>query len=274
MDIYQYEDYRLYLSDMYEGEKKKDSFSCRKFAVRAGFSNPNYINDVIKGRRRLSADAVEKVISVFSLVPHEAEFFRLLVQYAHTKKTEEKDRLYQTIVYRRSRSAFAKINPELSKYYQDYRYSLIRNALMVIEYTGDPNQIAKFLVPTIPANIVKKLVKDLVDWKIMAIGDDGRYRVTDKFVEPSPKLTAQVRQTNKEWLKQAQEALMLQSVDERHISSMLLSVSEKVREDILDKIETFRNEVWDMVQNDSRDPDSVMLLNLQFIPKSKKRKKS
>ena len=272
MDIYQYDDYRLYLRDLYDGEKKKDSFSCRKFAAKAGFSNPNYVNDVIKGRRKLSPDAVEKVIAVFSLVPHEADYFRLLVQYSHARRLEDKDNVYRTIVYRRSRSAFAKINPALSRYYQDYRYSLVRNAIMVLDYRGDPNRIAKFLVPTIPAKVVKKLVKDLVEWDIIIIGDDGRYRVTDTFVEPSPKLNAQVRQTNKEWLKQAQEALMKQPIDERHISSMLLSVSDKVRGEIHEKIEAFRNEIWDMVRKDSQDPDSVMLLNMQFIPKSKKRK--
>ncbi len=272
MDIYQYENYRHFLKDLYEREKENASFSCRKFALKAGFSNPNFINDVIKGKRKLSADAVEKVIAVFSLLSHEAEFFRVLVQYAHAKKLEEKDRLYKTIIYRRSRSSFVKINPALSKYYQDYRYSLIRNAIMVLEYTGDPTQIAQFLIPKIPATVIKKLVNDLLAWNIIGIGEDNKYYATDKFIEPSPKLTAQLKQAHKEWLKQAQEALMSMPADERHISSMLMSVSENLREEINKKIEEFRNEIWEMVKNDSHNPDCIMLLNTQFLPKSKKRK--
>ena len=52
INIYAYDDFRLYLDDRYEALKKSDpDCSARNFARAAGFSNPGFFNDVIKGRR-------------------------------------------------------------------------------------------------------------------------------------------------------------------------------------------------------------------------------
>jgi uncharacterized protein (TIGR02147 family) len=54
MDLYQYEDYHHYLKDRFDEESSAPSFSWRKFSRESGISNPGYLNDVIKGRRKLS----------------------------------------------------------------------------------------------------------------------------------------------------------------------------------------------------------------------------
>ena len=271
MDLYQYEDYRQYLKDRFEQENSSPSFSWRKFAHKAGFSNPGYINDVIKGKRRLSREAVMKLIQYFSLLPHEADFFRLLVDIAHARKISDKDRIYRKIVSRRSRSAFAQLNPGLIKYYQDYRYPLVRCALMAIDYHGDPSQIAKFCRPPLSISAVRRIIRDLCAWGLVAVDPSGKYSVTDKFITPSPKLSAQVRQINRAWIRQAEEALETTDAEGRYIASMLLSVSSGLRDEIKKKIEAFRSELWDMVKSDKQKADCIMLLNTQFIPKSKKR---
>ena len=82
MNIYEYDDFRLYLQHCYEQRCKEDpSYTCRKFAAEASFTNPGFLNDVIKGRRKLSREAVGKMIRVFGLSEIEADFFRLLVAY-------------------------------------------------------------------------------------------------------------------------------------------------------------------------------------------------
>jgi uncharacterized protein (TIGR02147 family) len=272
MNIYQYEDYRHYLKDRLEQERSAASFSWRKFAAKSGFTNPGYINDVIKGRRKLSNKAVEKLVRYFSFLPHEADFFRRMVAFAHSRNGGTKDRIYKELVSRRSRSSFAQLNPEISKYYQDYRYPLVRCALMALDYRGgDPSQIAKFCWPSVPVAVVRRIIKELCAWGVVKIEEGGRYAVTDKFIAPSPKLNAQIRQINREWIRQAEAALMTIGPDDRHIASMLFSVSSAMRDKIKEKIETFRSEIWNLVKNDAAKADCIMLLNTQFVPKSKKR---
>lgn len=61
ISIYKYDDFRMFLKDKYEEMKQIDpSCSARNFARKAGFTNPGFLNDVIKGRRNLSLEARKK----------------------------------------------------------------------------------------------------------------------------------------------------------------------------------------------------------------------
>lgn len=271
MNIYEYDDFRLYLKERYEAKcSEEPGYSYRKFAAHAGFSNPGFLNDVIKGRRKLSRDATEKMISVFNLSEIEADFFRLLVAYRQSKKAEEQQHLYKKIVFRRNRSSFTRVDPKRSKYYQDFRYPLIRTALMSMTFSGDYEALGRFTVPQIPSTQVKKFIRDLCDWGIVRQRNDGVYVVVDKTVEPPLKMRDLVKQIHREWIVQTLEPLMKLTPEKRHISSMLLSVSEPVKRKITEKIEAFREEIWRMVNEDENEADSVMLLNIQYVPKSKK----
>lgn len=271
MNIYEYDDFRLYLQHRYEQCCKADpSYTYRKFAAEASFTNPGFLNDVIKGRRKLSRDAVEKMVRAFALSEIEAEFFRLLVAYRQSKLPERQQELYRKILFRRNRSSFARLNPVQSRYYQDFRYSLVRAAIMTTGFSGDYDALGRFTIPAIPAAQVKKYVRDLCEWGMLTQQSDGRYTVTDLVVEPPEKLRDQVKQINREWIIQSIEPLMKLSPDKRHISSMLLSVSAATRKKILERIESFREEVWGLVNNDREEADSMMLLNIQYVPKSRR----
>lgn len=270
MNIYEYDDFRIYLKDSYDAKCSSDpSYSYRKFASEAGFTNPGFLNDVIKGRRKLSRGALEKMVAVFGLSDIEAEFFRLLVAYRQAKSGDERQGLYKKIVFRRNRSSFARLNPSKSRYYQDFRYPLVRAAIMSMEFTGNYEELGRFTVPPIPAAQVKKYIRDLCDWGMVTQGCDGRYSVTDLKVEPPEKLRDLVKQINREWIIQAVDPLMKLPAEKRHISSMLLSVSRSTRKKILEKIESFREEVWELVDKDDETAETVMLLNIQYIPKSR-----
>ena len=92
VDIYQYDDYRRFIGDCYSEIKTGDpKFSYRKFASEAGFTNPGYINDVIKGRRQLSKIAIQKVIKFFEISSTDEDFFKLLVEYDQCKRITTKD---------------------------------------------------------------------------------------------------------------------------------------------------------------------------------------
>ena len=271
MNIYEYDDFRLYLKDRYNERCAADpGYSYRKFAAEASFTNPGLLNDIIKGRRKLSRDAMEKMIAVFSLNEIEAEFFRILVAYRQAKKEDIRQELYHRILFRRNRSSFARLNPVKSRYYQDFRYALIRTSLMAIDFSGDFEALGRFTIPQIPATQVKKYIRDLCDWGMVSQQSDGKYTVTDKVVEPPEKLRDLIKQIHREWIVQTIDPLMNLSSDKRHISSMLLSVSSSTRKKIHKKIESFREEIWKLIDSDPEKADAVMLLNIQYIPKSKK----
>ena len=273
-NIYAYDDFRLYLNDRYEALKQSDpDCSARNFAGRAGFSNPGFFNDVIKGRRTLSKEARGKLTSVFGLADYEAEFFDLLVCYGQAKKDPLRQELYKKILSRRNRSAFVKLHPALSRYYQDFRYPLIYNALMSYDFKGDFDGLSDFIYQSIPAADIKDRLDDLLTWGLVIRRESGRYTVTQRFVEPPATLMEQVKQLNREWILQAAEALMKLPSEKRHMSTMLLSTTPAACRKIADKIEQFRQEVWKIVRDEPNDPSCIMQLNLQYFPRSRKKER-
>ncbi len=267
-DIYQYDDCGIFLRDLFAHRKRLDTkYSCRKFAESAGFTNPGFLNDVIKGRRKLSADATEKIIKAFELSPIEGEFFRLLVQYSRLKDEDKREEIYRQVQFRRNRSKFTRLNPSLVKYYQDYHYPLVRLAIEICDFKGDYDKLAQVLDPPIPPSAAKKYVRDLCEWGLVKQDQEGHYSVTSKMVEPPQTLLHLVREINREWIRHAFGAIRKFPPEKRHISTMTVALSEKTHRLVLEKIEQFREEILKLAEEETQ-PQRIMQLSLQYFPRS------
>jgi uncharacterized protein (TIGR02147 family) len=272
-NVYRYDDFRLFLKDSFQRKKAADpDYSYRKFAREAGISNPGYLLDVIIGKRTLSRNAAEKMAKAFGLADAEAEFFRLLVGFGQSKKEMERQAVYQDILYRRNRSRFARLSPHLVKYYQDFHYPLVRCALEAFDFRGDYDALGAIFDPPIPPATLKKCVRDLCEWKLATQGPDGRYTVTESFVEPPATMAAMVRRLNREWILQAADAPFKFRPEDRHVSTLMLMVSEGARKALREKIERFRQEVLELVERDAGPASGIMQLSIQYFPKTKRRK--
>lgn len=273
MDVYQYEDFRRFLEDSFEEKREakpasgEGKYTHRRLASEAGFTNPGYFNDVIKGRRTLSDKATEKLAGVFGLKANEAEYFRLLVAYGQGKDGEERQELYKQMLFRRNRSSFVRLNPGNSKYYQDYHYPLVRSAIQVFDFRGNYEDLAKFIRPSVPVATLKKCVRDLCEWGLLVQGADGRYQPAFKNQEPAPSMGDLVKRLNREWVVQAADALFAFPKEERYIYSALLTVGAKTFAEIQKRIDGFREEIIGLAKREEK-PDRVMQFNIQHFPRS------
>lgn len=272
MDIYAHEDYRAFLKAAFEERKKADpKYSHRKLAAAAGFSNPGFFNDVVKGRRSLSPEATAKMAAAFDLKGSEAEYFGLLVDYGQSKKPEERQELYRQMIYRRNRSAFVRMSPQNSRYYQDYLYPLMRSAAQAFDFAGNYEELARFLRPPIAPAAAKKYVRDLCEWNLLKTDAEGHYHASDRLYEPAPEMKDLVRRLNRQWLQHAAEALDRIPADERHISCRLLAISGKAQAKIEERLQAFLAEVYEIFKEDS-EPDRVVQVGVQLFPRTSVRK--
>lgn len=269
LDIYEHDDFRKVLAQLWsERQARNRRYSTRAFARDAGFTNPGFLGDVIKGRRKLSASATEKMVAGFGLKPKEADYFRLLVRFGQTRSLSEREECYRQILFRRNRSSFTRMNPAHSRYYQDYRYPLLRAALQCLPVDGDPARLGAFLDPPLPPQQTQRMVQDLVDWGLVKADKLGGHQVVDTFVEPPPHLGELVRALNRTWIEQAGEAIARFPPDRRHVSTILLTVSEETQRQVRQRIEAFREDVFRLLRED-KSPDRVMQLSVQFFPRSR-----
>ena len=207
---------------------------------------------------------------VFELKPNEREFLKLLADYGQAKNADQKNRVHRQILMRRNRSRFVRLNPAQSRYYQDYRYGLVRGAIEILDFRGRYEELAEFLQPPIPVAAVKNMVRDLCEWGLVKQDGYGRYRTTHAIVEPPPNLLGVSRALNSEWLMLSREALHRLPPEKRHVSTMILNISEKLHLELMEMMERFREEVFRKVEND-RGPQRIQQFTLAYVPRSKVR---
>jgi len=135
-------------------------------------------------------------------------------------------------------------------------------------FRGDFEALGKFLDPPLAPALARKYIRDLEEWRLIEKGEDGLYRVTEKFVEPPPTQSAMVRRLNREWILQAAEVPFKFGPSDRHVSALLLVVSKETHRQLMEKMEAFRKEVLDIVEKDSH-PEMILQLSLQLFPKSR-----
>ena len=116
---------------------------------------------MIKGKRTLSPESNSKIIAVFGLEEREAKYFNPANKSAAQKRGsfDMKSIAKFSFVGTAARSRRLK-NPAQSRYFQDYRYALVYNALMALDFRGDYDQLSNFLFPPIPAGSFPKCVAD------------------------------------------------------------------------------------------------------------------
>jgi uncharacterized protein (TIGR02147 family) len=209
------------------------------------------------------------MIKAFGLSATEAAYLDLLVQYGQARDEQKRADVYKDILSRRNRSSFTRLNPLLVKYYQDYRYPLVRCAIEASGFKGDYSRLAEFIDPPLQPAVVVKIVRDLCEWGLVEQQSDGRYALTQKMIEPPDTLRHLVRELNGEWIKHAYVALRRLPPDKRDISSLLVTVSDENYQLIQEKIQKLRDEIFAIARVDTN-PQSVMQLNIQLFPRSKK----
>jgi uncharacterized protein (TIGR02147 family) len=269
MEIYPYEDYRAYLLDCFQERKRLDpDFTHRKLAEAGGIANPGFFNEVVKGRRDLTEEAAEKLCRAFGLKVNEAEYLKLLVAHNQSRDPEEKDELLRKMQFRRGRSAFARTQPAAIRYYQDASYALVRAALRVMDFRGEYERLSRFLKPPMPVPLVKRCIRDLCEWGLVKQEPDGRYAVTSAFLEPGPNMEEALKRMHREWIQQAADTLDAVPKADRHISSALITLTEKGYRDLMKRVEAFRAEMIELVKKESRGPERVVQFNIQVFPKN------
>ncbi len=270
IDIYGYEDYRVYLQDSFMARKNVDkNFTHRKMAALGGIANPGFFNEVVRGRRDLTSDAAEKFCLAFGWNEKESEYFKILVSHNQCRDPEEKDEILRKLLFRRGRSSFARTHQGAIRYYQDSSYALVRAALRVLDFRGDYERLSQFLVPPMPVALVKRCIRDLCDWNLIKQGANGRYTVTSAFLEPGPNMEEALKRMHREWIQQAANTLDTFPKNDRHISSALITLSEKGYRDLMRRVDSFRAELLEIVKKESKNAERIVQMNIQVFPKNK-----
>lgn len=267
-EIVEYTDYRKYIQDYYDEQKRCSAFSWREFARAAGFSSAVYLKYVCEGKRNLSLGVAGSVANAMGLAGFENTYFVLMVSYAHAKGDSAKRAAFEAqCALARAHKVHA-LGLDEFDYFKSWKNPVLRELAPHMP-GAKPLEMARACEPAITAAEVSETLNLLVKLGLLKRDKNGNYRQTEKSVSMSrvDAVSMVASDMQRQMGELAIKALNL-PLSERSMSGTVLGLTRKSYEQIKKEIVSFRRRVAAIAtQNDKT--ERVYRLNVQLFPMSK-----
>lgn len=227
--IYQYDDYKKYLVELFESKPDKGRGYRKKLAEIAQ-CQMGYVSHVLNGEYDFNLEHAEKIGRYLSLTDNEMNFFILLVEYKKAGSSALKDVFYRQILQRRKLvndlKNRVKIKEKLSKesesiYYSSWIYAAIHMSL-TIPFLRSPELISKYFGVTLKE--VKDVLQFLEESQLIEM-KNGAYVNKGVFFHLD-KRSPQIISHHMHWRHRAIQNISKKDENSVHYSSVF-TVSEK-----------------------------------------------
>jgi uncharacterized protein (TIGR02147 family) len=266
VNIFEYFDYRHFLKDFYEQEKKsKPWFSYRYISSKVKL-NPGYIVKVFQGKIHLGVKNIPLFADLMNLEEKERAYFAELVRFGRAKQQSEIEERFERLQSIKG-IRFRTIADSKAKFFAAWHHMAVRSLLSIFPFEGkNYRAFASMLSPKITAKEARASVRLLEKLKMIVRGEDGIYRVTEQFISTGENWTsAVIRNYQKKNIELSAAALERCPKQLRDISSATMTVPIKDIDLIRERVRQFRQELLLMSQ-DSKSDDAVVQLNIQIFP--------
>ncbi len=273
-DIYQYLDFRAYLSDYYEEQKAaKPHFSYRFFSNRIGFKSKDFIYRVIKCGGRLSPRSIFKVSTALGHDAQQRRYFENLVRMGQARTGVEREYYFDLLssdykAKQKRQTAAQRMAERHLELFSDWYCMAVHALLDMSAFIDDYEWLGKQVRPQISARQAKKAVNRLSELGLVARDGQGVWRVAQKSLETGPDvMSISLARYYVACTRLAADAIEKLPRSVRHSSGVTVGISEKSYARIAEAIERFRAEVAGIAE-DEQDPDRVYQMHINLFPLS------
>jgi uncharacterized protein (TIGR02147 family) len=272
-EVYDYLDYRRYLSDFYDAKKKVNPlYSYRVFARKAGFNNQGFFIDVVKRRKKLSDNAAKKMIKGMDLADDRARYFKYLVKYDQAKDGEEKELLLKKLLEFKSKTLFNSVSLRYANYYLKWYNPVIREIIAIEGFDGDYKKLAEKIFPRVNVAQVKEAVSVLEALEIIEKNAEKGYKVTLMKLRPNVvELREVIKNLHRRWIEHSVQAIDAIEPEDRYISSLMAGLPAGIVPELTRKFEELKEYVLAAAQQHEKDPKKdirIYQFNFQLFPRS------
>jgi uncharacterized protein (TIGR02147 family) len=272
-NIFEYLDYRVFLQEHIAGRKMENQhYSVRSLALRLG-CNAGFFNRVLKGSRNLSQQYILKLADLLRLNAKQKQYFELLVHFNQSKKQVEKDHYFRQLDLFRS----SKVKQtQIAQYalYSEWFYTVLRELINIIPCRDTSDETCKLLArhvdPRLTVDQVRIALSTLSELGLLVRKPDGGFSVKERFITSGADIPqVVVNRVLMQFMDLAHFSLDRYSRQERSLSTLTFSVSEKGFGKIREKLDQYRREILAVVNDDKETLDRVYHLNLHLFPVSR-----
>jgi uncharacterized protein (TIGR02147 family) len=266
INIFEYFDYRQFLKDFYEHEKKsRPWFSYRYISAKVGL-NAGYIIKVFQEKIHLGQKNVQAFADLTNLEGKERDYFTELVLFGRAKNQNEIEQRFQRLQSIKG-IRFRTIADSKSDFFAQWYHMAIRSLISIYPFDGkNYRTLASMLSPRITAKEARTSVLLLEKLGMVVYGKDGIYHLTEQFISTGDHWTsAVIRGYQKKNIELSAEALEHHPKELRDVSSVTMTIPIKHIDLIRERIRQFRHELLLMSQDSTTD-NTVVQLNIQMFP--------
>lgn len=272
--IFSYIDYRKFLKDYYNYEKKRiKNFSFRFFSQQADIKSPVFLKEVYDGKKDLSLKMIRKFCAALKFKKREATYFRNLVHFNQAKTAEEKQEFYIVL-----RSMADMVDQHVLKtgffeFYDKWYTCVIRELITQNNFKNDYELLANSVYPSITVPQAKKSVQVLLRLGLIKVQHDGTYVQTEKDITSGSEVDSLIiRNHNRKMVELARNAVVNLPVNQRYCKGITMGITREYYDLIVAETELYKDRILS-IANSCKEPDEVYELYLQVFPLGKKVKK-
>lgn len=270
-DIYQYQDFRKYLKDVFEFRKSTtNGFSLRTLQKEMGLKTHAHYFDVMYGRN-LTGKFLPLYIKWFGFDSREEQYFSALVVYAQSSKDEERREAFAQMVKLSPQLESLQMGVQNLEFFAEWYQPVLLVLLTLYPEEKDPELLARLFHPRItPAQVSKGLQFlqkiDLAQWN----ESQGRWVLTNRFLQCEDETR---KMALKPYHRKMQELGIWHydnQYEKQQFASMTLATTEETVGKVREIVNRCRKEIMDVVR---QDPGEELLLqvNMQTFQVVKKR---
>jgi uncharacterized protein (TIGR02147 family) len=268
--IFEYTNFREYLSDFYEESKKTDpSFSHRYLAARLDLSTPNLIWLVMKGKRNLTRSVCDRLLKYLRLTRRRANYFRAMVGFLQSKKHEQKDRYFSQMIEMRKPFKVKKLDVQHYEYYSNWYNTVIRELVTYPDFTGDYRILGTQVLPAVSEQQARNSVKLLTRLGMLR-KKGGRYTQTAPVISTGSEVKSlAVVNYHRQMSLLAGSSYDRCKGDDHNITSVTMSMSKDKFKQLVRETNDYRRKVMALQDPGGKDT-KVYQINIQAFPVSRK----
>jgi uncharacterized protein (TIGR02147 family) len=267
--IFEYDDYRIFLKDFFNAKKQeKPSFSQRYFAKKVGFNAHNFCTLVIEGKRNLSIDSIQKIISGLGLKGKAGTYFENLVYLNQAKTLDEKEHFFQRAKKIGNKTKFYQLHKDQFFFYEKWYYPVIRELVTLAEWKEDYSLLAKLVLPPIVPSEAKEAVELLLNTGMVKKDENSVYTLSNEFVTSEQVPEFIKKKARRDVLLKGIETIDTIMPSEKYAAYSTITMSKGLYQEVRELLDDTREKILSLVAED-KTPDEVYEVVLQVFPVSK-----
>jgi uncharacterized protein (TIGR02147 family) len=269
LDVFRYLSFRVFLADWFAAQKEADSrFSHRLFARRAQVQSPSLFNEIVAGKRNLTATNRDGFIRALQLGREEGVFFADLVALDQARTEDDKNAAWERVAASRRFRSARPIEGGMFAYLSNWYYPATRELALRADFIADPDWVCVRLQPQITKAQARDALKTL-----FALGMleevKGQVRPTDVSLATANEVAGlALHNYHRQMLQRAADSIVDTLAPERHLLGVTVAIPTRLVGRLKAELDGFQARLLHLCDEHSSQAERVYQIHLCLFPLS------